>query len=105
MRQRANALLAGVLAHGTRHGGITPAAIRDLGVTTDELLVLQALLLWRVLGRVRPRYRWGSTAFLPDYDLFGSLLLVSEAIDVPNPPCGRFSHLEPPQQYSAETPL
>ena len=84
MRQRANALLAGVLAHGTRHGGIAPAAIRDLGVTTEELSALQAALPWRMLGRVQPRYRWGSTAFLPDYDLFGSLLLVSEAVDVPH---------------------
>ncbi len=84
MRQRANALLAGVLAHGTRHGGITPAAIRDLGVTTDELSALQATLPWRALGHVQPRYRWKDTAFLPDYDLYGSLLLVSETMDVPD---------------------
>ncbi|WP_132061063.1 hypothetical protein [Halorussus amylolyticus] len=81
-RQRAKALLAGTLAHGTRHGGITPASVRDLGVTTDELSALQAALPWRVLGRVQPRYRWGSVAFLPNYDLFGSLLLVSETMGV-----------------------
>ena len=85
LRQRTKALLEGTLAHGTRHGGITAAPIRELGVTADELSALQAALPWRVLGRVRPRYRWGSTAFLPEYDLFGSLLLVSDTVDVPDP--------------------
>lgn len=84
LRQRTTALLDGILAHGTRHGGITADIVRELGVTDTELSALQAALPWRVLGRIRPRYRWGSIAFLPEYDLFGSLLLVSDAVNVPN---------------------
>lgn len=81
-RQRTKILLEGVLAHGTRRGGITPEAIRELGVTDDELTALQGHRLKRPLGYFRPRYRWSDIAFLPEYALFGSLLLVSEAVDV-----------------------
>ncbi|MFC6734377.1 hypothetical protein [Haladaptatus sp. GCM10025893] len=81
-RQRVIVLLQGVLAHGTRQGGITQTAVRQLGVTKRELVGLQAMLPWRVLGRFRSRYRWSSTAFFPEYHLFGSLLLVSETMGV-----------------------
>ncbi|WP_276247750.1 MULTISPECIES: hypothetical protein [unclassified Haladaptatus] len=81
-RQRVIVLLQGVLAHGTRQGGITQKAVRQLGVTKRELVGLRATLPWRVLGRFRPRYRWSSIAFFPEYHLFGSLLLVSETMDV-----------------------
>jgi len=81
-RQRAKTLLEGVLAHGTRRGGIEPVAVRELGVTDEELSALQAHPLWRPLGHLRPRYRWSDVAFLPEYALFGSMLLVSEATDV-----------------------
>lgn len=49
-RQRVKALLQGVLAHGTRRGGITPTAIHTLGVTDAELSDLRAHPLWRPLG-------------------------------------------------------
>lgn len=81
-RQRTRALLEGVLAHGTRQGGITPKVVRELGVTDTELATLRAHPLWRPLGSLRPRYRWSDLAFLPQYALFGSMLLVSEAADV-----------------------
>ncbi|WP_248895391.1 hypothetical protein [Haloplanus halobius] len=81
-RQRTKTLLEGVLAHGTRRGGIEPVAVRDLGVTDEELAALRAHPLWRPLGHLRPRYRWSNVAFLPEYALFGSMLLVSEATDV-----------------------
>lgn len=81
-RQRAKALLQGVLAHGTRRGGITPTAVRTLGLTDAELSDLRAHSLRRPLGNLRPRFRWSSIAFLPEYALFGSLLLVSDAAGV-----------------------
>jgi len=81
-RQRTKTLLKGVLAHGTRRGGIKPVTVRELGVTDEELAALQAHPLWRPLGHLRPRYRWSDVAFLPEYALFGSLLLVSETVDV-----------------------
>jgi hypothetical protein len=78
--QRAQALLA----WGTRRGGITGEQIRELGVTDAELEAVQAAWWWRPLGRLIPRYRWSTAAFLPEYALFGSLLLVSEAaVDAP----------------------
>ncbi|WP_135304724.1 hypothetical protein [Haloarcula amylovorans] len=83
-RQRTRALLQGTIAHGIRNGGITAATVRTLGVTDHELSELRAALPVRLLGTIRPRYHWGSTAFLPEYDLFGSLLLVSEALDIPD---------------------
>jgi hypothetical protein len=84
LRQRASTLLKGTLAHGTHQGGITAASIRQLGVSDTELSALQAAVSWRVFGSIRPRYRWGSTAFFPEYDLFGSLLLVSDAMGLPD---------------------
>lgn len=81
-RQHTKTLLEGVLAHGTRRGGIAPVSVRKLGVTDEELAALQAHPLWRPLGYLRPRYRWSDVAFLPEYALFGSLLLVSETADV-----------------------
>lgn len=81
-RQRTKTLLEGVLAHGTRRGGIAPEAVRELGVTDDELAALQAHPLKRPLGHLRPRYRWSDVAFLLEYALFGSVLLVSEAVGV-----------------------
>jgi hypothetical protein len=81
-RQRTKTLLEGVLARGVRRGGITPATVRELGITDVELAELQAHRLWRPLGRFHPRYRWSTGAFLPEYALFGSMLLVSEAVDV-----------------------
>lgn len=81
-RQRAKALLEGVLAHGTRRSGITPETVRELGVTDEELATLRSHPLWRPMGYLRPRYRWSDVAFLPEYALFGSLLLVSETVDV-----------------------
>ena len=81
-RQRTKTLLEGVLAHGTRRGGIERVAVRDLGVTDEELAALHAHPLWRPLGYLRPRYRWSNVAFLPEYALFGSMLLVSEETDV-----------------------
>ena len=81
-RQRTKTLLEGVLAHGTRRGGIERVAVRDLGVTDEELAALHAHPLWRLLGYLRPRYRWSNVAFLPEYALFGSMLLVSEETDV-----------------------
>ncbi len=81
-RQRMKTLLAGVLAHGTRRGGITAGAVRELGVTDEELAALRAQPWWRPLGYIRPRYRWSDVAFFPEYHLFGSLLLMSEAADV-----------------------
>jgi hypothetical protein len=84
-RQHTKTLLEGVLAHGTRRGGITPAAVRELGVTDEELAALRSHRLWRPLGYLRPRYWWSDVAFLPEYALFGSLLLVSETADVSAP--------------------
>ena len=84
-RQHTKTLLEGVLAHGTRRGGITPAAVRELGVTDEELAALRSHRLWRLLGYLRPRYWWSDVAFLPEYALFGSLLLVSETADVSAP--------------------
>lgn len=81
-RQRTKTLLEGVLAHGTRRGGITPATVRELGVSDTELAALRAHPLWRPMGHLHPRYRWSAVSFLPEYALFGSLLLVSEAADV-----------------------
>lgn len=81
-RQQTKTLLEGVLAHGTRRGGIAPTAVRKLGVTDEELGALQAHPLWQPLGYLRPRYRWSDVAFLPEYALFSSLLLVSETADV-----------------------
>ncbi|WP_254824918.1 hypothetical protein [Haloglomus halophilum] len=81
-RQRTKTLLEGVLAHGTRRGGIALAAVRELGVTDEELIALRSHPLWRPLGHFRPRYRWSDVAFLPEYALFGSLLLVSEEAGV-----------------------
>jgi len=81
-RQRTKTLLAGVLAHGTRRGGIEPATIRELGVTDEELTALRSHPVWRPLGYLHPRYRWSTVAFIPEYALFGSLLLVSEAAEV-----------------------
>jgi hypothetical protein len=81
-RQRTKTLLEGVLAHGTRRGGIALAAVRELGVTDEELIALRSHPLWRPLGHLRPRYRWSDVAFLPEYALFGSLLLVGEEEDV-----------------------
>ena len=81
-RQRTKTLLEGALAHGTRRGGIEPMAVRQLGVTDEELAALQAHPLWRPLGYLCPRYRWSDVAFLPEYALFGSMLLVSEETDV-----------------------
>lgn len=77
-RERARILLQGVIAHGTRRGGISPATVRELGVTDAELTSLLAHPLRRPLRVFRPRSQWSSTAFLPEYDLFGSVLLVSE---------------------------
>lgn len=82
--QRAQTLLEGVLAWGTRRGGITPATVQELGVTDDELAELQAEWWWRPLGQIKPRYRWSAVAFLPEYALFGALLFVSEADGVPD---------------------
>lgn len=81
-RQRTKTLLEGVLAHGNRRGGITPTAVRDLGVTDEELAALQAHPLWRPFDYLHPRYRWSDVAFHPEYALFGSLLLVSDAAGV-----------------------
>jgi len=81
-RQYTKALLEGVLAHGTRRGGIVPVTVRELGVTEEELSALRAHPLWRPLGFLHPRYRWSNIAFFPEYALFGSLLLVSETVDV-----------------------
>lgn len=77
-KDRARILLQGVMAHETRRGGITPATIRELGVTDEELASLRSHLLWRPVGYLRPRHRWDTMAFDPTYDLLGSLLLVSE---------------------------
>lgn len=77
-KERARILLQGVMAHETRRGGITPAAVRELGVTDEELASLRSHLLWRPVGYLLPRHRWNTTAFDPTYDLLGSLLLVSE---------------------------
>jgi hypothetical protein len=76
--QRAQTLLEGVLAWGTRRGGITAQTVRDLGVTAAELASLQAAWWWRPLGGAVPRFRWSAVAFLPEYALFGALLLVSD---------------------------
>lgn len=76
--QRAQTLLEGVLAWGTHRGGITPETVRELGVTAAELASLQAAWWWRPLGRIVPRFRWNAVAFLPEYALFGALLLVSD---------------------------
>ena len=81
-RQRTKTLLEGVLAHGTRRGGISLETVRELGVTDEELSALRAHPLKRPIGYLQPRYRWSDLAFLPEYALFGSLLLVSEAVDV-----------------------
>ena len=81
-RQRTNTLIKGVLAHGTRRCGIEPATIRELGVTEKELTALRSHPIMRTLGYLRPRYRWNMVAFFPEYHLFGSLLLVSEAAEV-----------------------
>jgi hypothetical protein len=81
-RQHTKALLEGVLAHGTRRDGIAPVTVRELGVTEEELSALRAHPLWRPLGYLHPRYRWSDVAFFPEYALFGSLLLVSETVDV-----------------------
>ena len=84
-RQRTKSLLKGVLAHGTRQGGIESSAVRDLGVTNEELAELRSHWLWHPLEYLRPRYRWSAMAFLPEYSLFGSLLLVSETASVSSP--------------------
>jgi hypothetical protein len=84
-RQRVKTLLQGVLAHGTRRGGITPETVRELGVTDAELSALRAHPLKRPFGYLRPRYRWSDLAYLPEYALFGSMLLVSERLGVSSP--------------------
>ncbi len=84
-RQRTIALLEGVLAHGTRQGGIMEATVRELDVNDTELSTLRAGFPARLLGRIRPRYRWSSLAFLPEHALFASLLLVSDAAGVSGP--------------------
>lgn len=81
-RQWAEALLQGVLAHGTRQDDITPAAVRELGLTDEEMADIQSHRLWRPLGRLRPHHYWDTTAYLPEYALFGSLLLVSDELGV-----------------------
>lgn len=78
--QRARTLLEGVLAWGTQQGGTTSDDVRELTITDAEIAELRAAWWWRPLGRIRPRYRWSTGAFLPEYSLFGTLLLVSEGI-------------------------
>lgn len=94
-RRRTKALLAGVLAHGTRRGGITPRAVRELGVTDEELDALRAHPLRRLLRYLRHRHRWSAVAFFPEYALFGSLLLVSDAADVSAPYARAFRGAHP----------
>jgi hypothetical protein len=84
-RKYAQTLLGGVLAHGTRRGGITPETVRDLGVPEDELADFRAHILKRPFGSIWPRHRWSDLAFFPEYVLFGSMLLVSERLGVSRP--------------------
>lgn len=53
-RYRTKTLVEGVLAHGTRRGGITPRAVRELGITGAELAALRAHPLWRLLVLRQP---------------------------------------------------
>lgn len=84
-RRRTKAFLAGTIAHGIRRGGITANTVRGLGVTEEELAGYQADFPWRLLGQVKPRYHWDSIEILPEYDMLGSLLLVSESEEVSDP--------------------
>lgn len=84
-RKYAQTLLGGVLAHGTRRGGITPETVRELGLPDEELPDFRAHVLKRPFGYLWPRYRWSDLAFYPEYVLFGSMLIVSERLGVSRP--------------------
>lgn len=81
-RQRTQDLLKGVLAHCIHAGGNTASEVRSLGLTETEFSALRSSGIGRLIGCLRPRYRWTLTAFLPEYHLFGSVLLVSDATEV-----------------------
>jgi hypothetical protein len=85
IRQRTQALLKGVLAHGIHADANTASEVRSLGLTETEISDLRSSGIERLIGCLRPRYRWTSTAFLPEYHLYGSVLLVSDATNVSNP--------------------
>lgn len=81
-RQRTQALLQGVIAHGIQAGGNPAREVRSLGLTQAEFSEFRTSGLWQLLGYLQPRERWTSTAFLPEYHLFGSVLLVSDTTNV-----------------------
>lgn len=81
-RQRTQALLQGVIAHGIQAGGNTAREVRSLGLTQAEFSELRTSGFWQLLGYLQPRQRWTSTAFLPEYHLYGSVLLVSDTTNV-----------------------
>lgn len=85
LRQRTQALLKGVLAHGVHAGGNTASEVRSLDLTETEFSDLRSSGIERLIGYLRPRYRWTPTAFLPQYHLYGSVLLVSDATAVSDP--------------------
>ena len=85
MRQRTQSLLKGVLSHGVHAGANAASEVRSLGLTETEFSDLRSSGIERLIGRLRSRYRWTLTAFLPEYHLYGSVLLASDATNVSNP--------------------
>lgn len=85
VRNRVQTLVEGYITHALRQGRVVPESLYELGLTSEEVSILRENMPWRLLRVLSPRYEWSDVKILPDYALFGSLLLVSETAGIDEP--------------------